>query len=309
MDSCEQLQSFYAGVTSGVRVSEAAQLSGLPLIDEFKGVERLYQRCRAQELGFTLPDFAAMLADVLRRSFPGGCDDREREAFLDSLRLNELVLAHACVRGHEKAWERFLFLYREKLYRIATGIAGQASIGRELADSLYAELFGTRTSPDGRRISKLESYTGRGSLEGWLRIVLSQEYVNRHRSERRQISFEDGIEVEGNAPFQLPHKQRELDNATDVVLGRLSSEERFVLAAYYLDGRTLAELGAMLGVHESTMSRRLEKLTRDVRRRIVEQLCSHGICRHAAEEMLASDVRDLEVDVRARLARGGSNER
>jgi RNA polymerase sigma-70 factor, ECF subfamily len=286
-------------------VSEAAQLSGLPLIEEVKGVERLYRRCPAEELGFTLCDFNAMLGDVLRRSFPGGCDDRAREAFLNSLRLNELVLARACVRGHEKAWERFLFLYREKLYRMATGIAGQESIGRELADSLYGDLFGTRTGPDGQRISKLETYTGRGSLEGWLRIVLSQEYVNRHRSERRHISFEDGIEVAGKYSFHSGPQQRELDEATDLVLSKLSSEERFVLAAYYLDGRTLAELGAMLGLHESTMSRRLEKLKRDVRHRIVEQLCSQGICRRAAEEMLDTDVRDLGVDVRARLAQGG----
>ena len=69
--------------------------------------------------------------------------------------------------------------YREKLYDIAGYIAKESSAARELADSLYADLYGT-TTRDGQRISKLASYTGRGSLEGWLRTVMAQEFVNRY---------------------------------------------------------------------------------------------------------------------------------
>ena len=43
-----------------------------------------------------------------------------------------------------------------------------------VADSLYGDLYGT-TTRDGQRISKLASYTGRGSLEGWLRTVVTAE--------------------------------------------------------------------------------------------------------------------------------------
>ena len=74
---------------------------------------------------------------------------------------------------------------------------------RELADSLYADLYGTRTA-DGRRISKLNSFTGRGSLEGWLRAVLAQEYVNRFRRQQRLVSLEEqveaGVQFEAEAP-------------------------------------------------------------------------------------------------------------
>ena len=45
------------------------------------------------------------------------------------------------------------------------------SIARELADSVYADLFGTRVREDGGRISKFDSYMGRGSLEGWVRRI------------------------------------------------------------------------------------------------------------------------------------------
>jgi hypothetical protein len=85
-------------------------------------------------------------------------------------------------------------------------------------------------------------------------------------------------------------------------LAALGEEERFVLAAYYLDERTLAEVGRMLGAHESTVSRRLEKITARLRKDILKRLCRNGIAKRAAEEMLALDVRDLGVDVREKLA-------
>ena len=47
-----------------------------------------------------------------------------------------------------------------------------------------------------------------------------------------------------------------------------------VLAAYYLDGRTLAEIARMLGVHESTISRKVDKLAKSLRKKILANPCS-----------------------------------
>ena len=48
-----------------------------------------------------------------------------------------------------------------------------------------------------------------------------------------------------------------------------SAEDRFILASYYLDGRTLAEIARTLAVHESTISRKLDKLAKSLRKQIV----------------------------------------
>jgi RNA polymerase sigma-70 factor (ECF subfamily) len=240
----------------------------------------------------------------MKRSLVDGCGAQERAQFLETLRLDDLVLARACARGNESAWDRFLNLYREKLYSTAAAIAREEPAGRELADSLYADLFGMRIRGDGCRISKLDSYLGRGSLEGWLRTVLAQEYVNRLRHQRKLIAFDESIDIRAEdvrSTGPEPHNA-EVAQATDAAFAALSSEERFLLAAYYLDGRTLAQIGSMLNVHESTISRRLEKITATLRKRIVARLCAAGISKRAAEEMLEVDVRDLGVDVRNRLA-------
>ena len=252
--------------------------------------ERLYEKSGAPRFGFTLPEFCDMMAEVMRRSVGS----------LSDLRLEDLVLARACARGNEAAWEQFVRLYREKLYRAAVAIAHADLAGRELADALYADLFGTRVGADGSRVSKLASYLGRGSREGWLRVVLAQNYVNRFRAERRFVGFVEAADTRPLADNVAPDNTM-LARATDEVLHSLDSEERFLLAAYYLDGRTLLEIGRMLGVHESTIERRLRKITAALRKKIVRTLCESGIGRRAAEEMLEVDVRDLSLNIRDRL--------
>ncbi len=145
--------------------------------------------------------------------------------FALSLRVEELALARACAAGHERAWEVFLTRYREKLYNIAGYIAKESSAARELADSIYADLYGTNTR-EGKRNSKLASYTGRGSLEGWLRTVMAQEFVNRYRRQRRTVSLDE--ESEEGAQFAAPNLEPavavdpRVETATDQALAELS---------------------------------------------------------------------------------------
>jgi RNA polymerase sigma-70 factor, ECF subfamily len=74
------------------------------------------------------------------------------------------------------------------------------------------------------------------------------------------------------------------------------------LAAYYIDGRTLAEIACMLGVHESTISRKVDKLAKSLRKKIIAGMMQQGMARRQAEEALEVDVRDLQVDIRRSLA-------
>jgi RNA polymerase sigma-70 factor (ECF subfamily) len=265
----------------------------------------LYRRGQAAEFGISAERFTDILSAIVGKYAPGASATEVRE-LLQSLKVEELVLARACAAGHEHAWEVFLTRYREKLYDAARAITHDDASGRELADSLYADLYGTRVRDGGQRVSKLDSYTGRGSLEGWLRTVLAQEYINRYRSGRRNVSLEEQ-EEEGHqlaAPEHepTPPPDARLGVAIDQALAALAAEDRFILASYYLDGRTLAQTARMLGVHESTISRKVEKIVVGMRKRIVDGLVAAGMSRRQAEEALEVDVRDVSVDLRRRLA-------
>ncbi len=92
-----------------------------------------------------------------------------------------------------------------------------------------------------------------------------------------------------------------VESATDEALAELSAEDKFVLVSYYLDSRTLAEIARLLHVHESTISRKLDKLAKSLRKRILSGLGRRGLSRRQAEEALEVDVRDLGLNIRGRL--------
>ena len=269
----------------------------------------LYEKSRGEPLGVSREQFAAILKEIGAKYLPAGAAEREAASLYASLRVEELVLARACSAGHERAWEIFLLRYREKLYDIAGYIAKEESAARALADSLYADLYGT-TTRDGQRVSKLASYTGRGSLEGWLRTVMAQEYVNRYRRQRRLVSLdeegEEGTQFAAADPAPAVAVDARVEQATDEALAALSVEDRFVLASYYLDGRTLAEIARAIGVHESTISRKLDRVARTLRKQIVAALGRRGMSRREAVEALEVDVRDLKVNIRSCLAQESS---
>jgi RNA polymerase sigma-70 factor (ECF subfamily) len=265
---------------------------------------QLHREAGAEKFGLTLAAFSVVLEEVASKYLPATAMASEVSSFLTHLRLEELALARGCALGSESAWEIFLTRYREKLFGAAHSMVPADANARELADSLYADLYGTRTA-EGGRISKLNSFTGRGSLEGWLRAVLAQEYVNRFRRQQRYVSLEEqaeaGAQFEAESPDPTQAIDARLREATDEALGSLAAEDKFILANYYLDGRRLAEIARLLGVHESTISRKLEKITAGTRNAILSGLMKRGMNRKEAEQTLEVEVTELSLDVRRRL--------
>jgi RNA polymerase sigma-70 factor (ECF subfamily) len=265
---------------------------------------QLYSKSKAADFGLGAEEFAAILDEVAAKGAPAA-SPKQKQDFCSRLFVEDLVLTRMCAAGNERAWEVFMLRFREKLYDVARQITREDSAGRELADSVYADLYGTRTRDD-ERVCKLNSYSGRGSLDGWLRTVLAQEYVNRYRRQRRLVSLdeesEEGTQYAATTVAPAIPLDTRLERATDDALRSLSAEDRFVLASYFLDQRTLAQIARTLSVHESTISRKVEKLTKGIRKQILKNLIQQGMGRRQAEEALSADVRDVTVDIRASLA-------
>lgn len=269
----------------------------------------LYERSGAAAYGVSAEQFAAILDEILRKYLPqtsSSASSEQQNAFCAGLSLEELALARACAAGNERAWQDFISRYRQKLHSMALHITRDGAHAAELADSLFADLYGMNAR-DGVRISKLVFYTGRGSLEGWLRTVMAQEFINRYRKQKRTVSLEEqteeGIQFAAAVPEPACTSDSDvrLEAATDEALAELSSEDRFTLASYYLDGRTLAEIARTLGLHESSVSRRLDRLATGLRKRILAGLRMQGMSHAQATEALETDVRDLRLNLHSRL--------
>ncbi len=272
--------------------------------------QALYQRSGGAAYGVSRAQFAAILNEIQEKYLPNASPEQAAD-FCANLRLEELMLARACAGGHERAWQDFIGRYRQKLHGMALQITRDSAHAAELADSLFADLYGVNAR-DGVRHSKLVFYTGRGSLEGWLRTVMAQEFINRYRKQKRNVSLEEqteeGMQFAAADPEPACSSDPRLATATDEALAELSAEDRFVLASYYLDGRTLAEIARTLGLHESSISRRLDRVSAGLRKRILAGLRERGMSHAQAVEALETDVRDVQLDLRQRLMQDSGKE-
>jgi len=272
-------------------------------------LQELWIRAEGEACGLTPAEFGSILASVgakVNHGLPPGIlpDSSQKTAFFRGLHHSELALAHACALGREIAWERFLAQYCATLVHAAVAITGSATLGEELADSLYAELYGLRLL-DGERRSPLATYSGRGSLIGWLRTTLVQRFRDHHRRTWRESPLDEidspPIAHVAAAPVEATAGAAILTEAVGRTLKSLDPEDRFLLVAYYLDRQTLLEIARTLGVHEATVSRRLKRLLASLRNQLLRNLCLSGLSRAAAEEALGVDPRDIEINLRALL--------
>src|SRR3984893_3645965 len=192
-------------------------------------VQELWLAAEGAECGLTCEEFGSVLTSIGEKVNYGlaagnSPDPAQRATFLRSLHLSELALAHSCVLGRDAAWQRFLNSYRSSLTQAAIAITGSATVGHELADSLYAELYGLREL-DGQRRSPLASYSGRGSLLGWLRTTLAQRHVDHHRRTHRESPL-DTLDAPALPPGPTPvaAELTDLARAITSTLESLSAE-------------------------------------------------------------------------------------
>jgi RNA polymerase sigma-70 factor (ECF subfamily) len=250
-------------------------------------VDAAYRRSAGARWSVTATTFAAAVARSVAKRFGEPLEDATGQSrgaidtFIESLHAEDLALACACADGHGAAWDHFVLTYRPELYRAARTIAGDAA-ARELADSLYAELFGL-PGADGSRRSLLVYYHGRSRLGTWLRSVLAQRHVDGIRAARRLTSLDDP-EASTPEPTAPPiaaepdavDRMRVAAGCVSEALAGLEAGSRLRLAYYYVHGLTLAEAGRLFGEHEATASRKLERARATLRGLIEASLAAKG---------------------------------
>jgi RNA polymerase sigma-70 factor, ECF subfamily len=273
-------------------------------------LDSLHAQAGAERWGVSHQEFAGALYRSAAHRFGGTFPANETlEAYLRALHLEDLALVCALQRGSEAAWNEFVAQYRPVLYaaaRAVVGAAGEAR-ARELADSLYAELYGLDRSGAQRARSLLNYFHGRSKLSTWLRTVLAQRHVDALRAGLRTNSL-DGEQTpqhvsaagthgtDGSATaapvLGAPDRNRLLPPvraAVSTTLAALPAPDRLLLSLYYLQDMTLAQIARLRGVHEATVSRQLDRLRTDLRRGIETALAAGrpAVDGHAAQRGLS----------------------
>jgi RNA polymerase sigma-70 factor (ECF subfamily) len=260
--------------------------------------ERLYQKAEAGR--WKLP--VEVLTNALERSAEKAHAGRlpsegELDRYFDSLHLTDLALACACAMGKESAWDHFVAEFRPAMYRAADAM-DPAGGAREVADALYAELFGLREK-DGIRQSVFRYFHGRSSLATWLRSVVAQRFIDRHRESKRLEPLPDEDvrpAATPNVESHNPDRARYVEALRAVLaasIAALAPRDRLRLACYYAQEMTLAQIGKLTREHEATVSRQLARTRRDIRDDVERRLATErGFSTAQIEECFASVVDD-----------------
>ena len=282
------------------------------------GAQRLLARAsdsRSLTRESLAPRISAAVDKYLLRDDPQ-ISEAEIAKFIDELQADDLCLIIACERGDEHAWNDLVERFTTTVRSAARSASSNEDAAEDLAQSIWAELYGLRTRKDGAPASKLAYYSGRGSLAGWLRAVVGQLAVDTFRKQSRLVQTEEDADLdrlahdaslgEGQAVLaSIPTPEESMSNrfaqadmqqALNTAVQELAAEDRLLVKLYYFDNLRLREAGAVLGVHEATASRRLTRIQTDLRKRVAKILIDErGWTQMETEKSFAEVAQHLDI--------------
>ena len=264
----------------------------------------------------------ATLEKYLLRDSPNAAHT-DIEEFVHDIRADDLCLIVACERGDEKAWEDLVANFDPTVKSAARRISSNNDDAEDLASSIWAELYGLRIGADGKKKSKLAYYSGRGSLAGWLRAVVSQLAVDQFRKQSKFVQIEEDREFEnlaneaagrdnnhfasrGENPevlFSDGESGADVADALAAAIAGLEAEDRLILKMYYFDSLKLKDIAATFGYHEATASRKLTRVQSDIRKGVERELRSrHGWTDGEVKRHLSDTAASLGVNLETMFA-------
>ena len=260
----------------------------------------------------------ATLGKYLLRDNPNAAHI-EIETFVREIRADDLCLIIACEKSNETAWEDLVKHFDSTVKSAARKMSSNNEDADDLASSIWAELYGLRQDADGNKKSKLAYYSGRGSLAGWLRAVVSQLAVDQFRKTSKFVQIEEDREFENLASEDGNYLGSHTENPEDILTEKqtssdvseslseaincLEAEDRLILKLYYFDDLKLKNIAATFGYHEATASRKLTRIQTEIRKNVEKSLRQqHGWTDGEVKRYLSETATSLGINLETMFA-------
>ena len=267
-------------------------------------------RVRFGDLELDVETYADRIGSIIQKHLGLSPSEDTALAFVKGLHGPDLYLATACAqescaptsgnKAHvpgglsSSAWKTLGATYEAFIHDLARLFFRQTFIAQDIADDILADLF----LPDSSGNSRIISYDGRSSLCTWLRVVVYNRAINA----RRRKAYSQTVEIEPNIPdrpalinidrtIAAMRYGKPLRDSVTLACSTLNAEERLLLLWRYEDGLQLGRIAELLGIHQSNVTRRLERVQSKLHDQIVAILASkHCMTRAAIQECLTDVV-------------------
>ena len=176
------------------------------------------------------------------------------------------AIVEACLRGERRAQERLFQTYYGKMLAVCMRYLNDRDSAQEILQVSFLKVF-----------DKLEFFDFTGSLEGWIRRIVTNTAIDHLRKAKKDpfLSDQDNDFVTGSSDPMVESEQTALlDLKAQVAIeaiGKLSPAYRAVFNLYVIEEHTHKEIAEILGISEGTSKSNLAKAKMNLQRLLKEQ--------------------------------------
>lgn len=250
-------------------------------------------QARYGDLGLANDVFKAHVLDIVKKHLGLCCSTSAALCFIKNLHTTDLYLSIACAQGSESAWSVFNATYR-KYIRDLAAFTNPTPNAFELADSILVDLY----LPNHSGHSRIASFEGRSSLATWLRIVVGHRVINEHERTRKtesagELLIEIGDDLAQHT-LDVSLRACRYEHIVDESFRRsclcLTDRERLILLLRFDEELQLGEIARLLGVHQSTITRQLDRACKKLREVMITTLATTYRLNQAAISECQEDI-------------------
>ncbi|MEO8703993.1 MAG: hypothetical protein ABI867_28340 [Kofleriaceae bacterium] len=227
--------------------------------------------------------------------------------YLGRCRSGDLALAVTASKGSELAIGVLERAFRTTLDATCRRFAGPGQTADDLKQILRAKLFVAEPG----KLPKIADYAGQGFLDNWLRVTAVRVFLDlaKRKDRTREMPAEDDDVLALPQPGDLALDVVKAEYRTAVAAAMfegaqlLEPGDRHLLRQHLVQGLSIDQLGAVLGIHRATAARRIarakEQLVAETRRQLAIKL---RLADHELDEVIGSVMSRLDVSIGKLLA-------
>ncbi|MEJ6681140.1 MAG: RNA polymerase sigma factor [Flavobacteriales bacterium] len=169
-----------------------------------------------------------------------------------------IELARLCASGDRKAQEKLYRLFYGRMLPVCMRYAKDSELAKDLLQDAFIKVF-----------SKIKSYDGVGSLEGWIRRIMVNNAIDEFRKKKNDFFLMESIENVSDA-----EEEEDADNEKEIKLKasrvieamqELSPAYRAVFNMFVFEEMTHAQIAEKLGISLGSSKSNLSKAKRNLK--------------------------------------------
>lgn len=187
------------------------------------------------------------------------------------IREREQELLERVRGGEPDAFEHFVRTYQRKVFRLVYTLVRNAADADALTQDVFVKAW--RAVPD---------FKGEAAFETWLNRIAVNAVRDAARRRRPVVSFTDLADADETGAAHLPPsiepvdattpereaRSRQIRRRIGEALEALSPRQKAIFVMKHYEDRTVAEIGAAIGVDDGTVKSHLFRAARKLRQKL-----------------------------------------